>query len=165
MPSPFLRNREGLGFMEVVSELAQQAGVSIPTASQRNPDYRSSSERERYEAMYALTASWFQQNLHNGEAGKTARLYLKNRGILSSSLEEFGIGYAKQEWNELSIHLEKKGFRQDEVVRSGLVVSKDTPGSNRQQRYPYYDRFRDRIMFPIAKFPRSDRCLWGEKSR
>jgi DNA primase len=143
-------NREGLGFMEVVSELAQQAGVSIPKHHQGNPDYRSSSERERYEQMYAITASWFQQNLHTAEVGKEARLYLKNRGIDSPVIEEFGIGYAEHQWNGLSIHLEKKGFTQGEVVRSGLVVTKESTGQSRHQRYAYYDRFRDRIMFPIA---------------
>ena len=146
----FLMNREGFGFMEVVSELAQQAGVSIPKHNPRNPDYRSSSERERYEQMYAVTASRFQENLHRAEGGKEARLYLKNRGLDSSVLEEFGIGYAEHEWNGLSIHLEKNGFTQDEILRSGLVVTKEPTGQSRPQRYPYYDRFRDRIMFPIS---------------
>ena len=146
----FLMNREGLGFIEVVSELAQQAGVSIPKPTQGNPDYRSSSERERYEQMYAVAESWFQQNLRTAEVGKEARLYLKNRGVASSAIEEFGIGYAEHQWNGLSMHLGKMGFRQDEVVRSGLVVTKENPPPSPHQRYPYYDRFRDRIMFPIA---------------
>jgi len=146
----FLMNREGLGFMEAMSELAQQAGVSIPKQGKRNPDYRSSSERERYEQIYAVTASWFQQNLHTAEVGKEARLYLKSREIASSVIEDFGIGYAEHEWTGLSSHLEKNGFTQDEVVRSGLVVTKETTGQSRNQRSSYYDRFRDRIMFPIA---------------
>ena len=146
----FLMNREGLGFIEVVSELAQQAGVSIPKPNQGNPDYRSSSERERYEQMYAVAASWFQQNLHTAEVGNEARLYLKNRGVASPVIEEFGIGYAEHQWNGLSMHLEKMGFRQEEVVRSGLVVTKENPAPSRHQRYPYYDRFRDRIIFPIT---------------
>ena len=146
----FLMQREGLGFIEVVSELAQQAGVSIPKPNRGHPDYRSSSERERYEQMYAIAASWFQQNLHTAEVGKEARLYLKNRGLTLPVIEEFGIGYAEHQWNGLSTHLEKMGFRQDEVVRSGLVVTKENSAPSHHQRYPYYDRFRDRIMFPIA---------------
>ncbi len=146
----FLMNREGLGFLEVVSELAQQAGVSIPKPNQGNADYRSSSERERYEQMYAVAASWFQQNLNTAEVGNKARVYLKNRGIASPVIEEFGIGYAEDQWNGLSMHLEKRGFRQEEVVRSGLVITKENTAQSRHQRYPYYDRFRDRIIFPIT---------------
>jgi len=146
----FLMKREGLDFIEAVSELAHQTGVSIPKPSKGNPDYRSSSERERYEQMYAVTASWFQQNLQASDLGKEARQYLENRGIASSVLEEFEIGYAEYQWNGLSSHLEKKGFTPGEVLQSGLVVTKETTGSSPNQRFPYYDRFRDRIMFPIA---------------
>ena len=146
----FLMKREGLEFVEAVSELARQTGVSIPKLHRGNPDYRSSSERERYEQMYATAASWFQQNLQASDLGKPARQYLETRGMTSSVLEEFGIGYAEPHWNGLSTHLEKKGFTQGEILRSGLVVTKENSLPSRNQRFPYFDRFRDRIMFPIA---------------
>lgn len=146
----FLMKREGLEFIEAVNDLAQRAGVSIPRRAKGRQDYHSSTDRERYEQIYAVTASWFQQNLKTAELGREARHYLENRGIAFSAIEEFGIGYAEQNWNGLASHLDKKGFTQEEVVRSGLVVPKDGTGQTGHQRYPYYDRFRDRIMFPIT---------------
>ena len=145
----FLMKREGFEFIEAAGELAQQAGVSIPRQSRGNPDNRTSSERNRYEQMYEITARQYQQSLLDN-MGKDAREYLKNRGIAPSVIEEFGIGYAEANWNGLSSHLEKMGFTQEEVVQSGLVVSRENTGKNRNSRFPYYDRFRNRIMFPIA---------------
>lgn len=146
----FLMKREGMEFIEVVREFAQQAGVSIPDRSGGGQRVGSSSHRERYEQLHALTATWFQHQLRTSDSGKDARQYLESRGMASSTIEEFGLGYALPGWNGLSAHLEKKGFTQEEAVRSGLVVAKEGDRQSRSQRYPYYDRFRDRIMFPIA---------------
>ena len=146
----FLMKREGLEFVESVLELAQQTGVSIPKQRKGHSDSHSSSERERYENLYSTAASCFKQNLHRSAGGKEAQQYLVKRGISSSVLEEFGVGYAEPHWNGLSTYLAQKGFTQEDVLRSGLVVAKESAGPSHPQRFPYYDRFRDRIIFPIA---------------
>ena len=146
----FLMKREGMEFIEVVRDLAQQAGVTIPESRSGRGDGRSSSDRERYEQMHALTASWFQGHLQSSASGNTARQYVEGRGIAPSTMEEFGLGYALPGWNGLSNHLMEKGFTQKEVVESGLVVPKEHDGQSSGRKFPYYDRFRDRIMFPIA---------------
>ena len=146
----FIMKREGMEFIEVVRDLAQQAGVTIPESRSGSRDGRSSSDRERYEQMYALTASWFQHQLQTSESGNMARQYVEGRGMAISTVEEFGLGYALPGWNGLSHHLKEKGFTQKEVLESGLVVPKDHDGQSPGQKFPYYDRFRDRIMFPIA---------------
>ena len=137
-------------FIEVVRDLAQQAGVTIPESRSGRGDGRTSSDRERYEQMHAVTASWFQGNLQTSESGNTARQYIEGRGIAASMMEEFGLGYALPGWNGLSNHLREQGFSQKEVLESGLVVPKEHDGQSSGRRFPYYDRFRDRIMFPIA---------------
>ena len=146
----FMMKREGMEFIEVVRDLAQQAGITIPESRSGSRDGRSSSNRERYEQMYALTASWFQRHLQTSESGSAARQYVEERGVTSSTMEEFGLGYALPGWNGLSHHLKENGFTQKEVVESGLVVPKELDGQSPGQKFPYYDRFRDRIMFPIA---------------
>ena len=146
----FLMKREGMEFVEVVREFAQQAGVSIPERSKGGQDFCSSSDRERYEQIHAATTSWYQHHLRTSESAKHARQYLENRGMASSTIEEFGLGYAPPGWNGLSSHLEKKGFTKEEIIRSGLVVTKEADGKTQGLKYPYYDRFRDRIIFPIS---------------
>ena len=146
----FMMKREGMEFMEVVRDLAQQAGVTIPEPRSGSREGRSSSDRERYEQMHALTASWYQRHLRTSDAGSTAREYVEKRGIAASTVEEFGLGYALPGWNSLSSHLMEKGFTQKEILASGLVVQKEKDGKSSGQKFPYYDRFRDRIMFPIS---------------
>ena len=146
----FLMKREGMEFIEVVRDLAQQAGVTIPERRSGRGSGGTFSDRERYEQMHALAASWFQGHLQSSGSGNTARQYIEGRGIAASTIEEFGLGYALPGWNGLSNHLKEKGFTQKEVLESGLVVQKERDGQNSGRKFPYYDRFRDRIMFPIA---------------
>ena len=159
----FLMKREGMEFIEVVRDLAQQAGVTIPESRSGSRDGRSASDRERYEQMHALTASWFQGHLQSSVSGNTARQYIEGRGIAASTMEEFGIGYAPPGWNGLSHHLKEKGFTQKEVLASGLVVPKEHDGQSSGRKFPYYDRFRDRIMFPIAN-PRGKVIAFGGRT-
>ncbi|MCQ0990131.1 DNA primase [Jiella marina] len=136
----FLTELEGMSFPEAVERLAGEAGVAMP---ERDP---AAEEREarRGTLMDALTeaAAFFRQTLHETEGAK-ARAYLRDRGMDPRTQAAFGLGYAPNSRNRLKEHLTSKGIGKAEVEAAGLVVHGDDIAVS-------YDRFRDRIMFPIA---------------
>jgi DNA primase len=138
----FLMEAEGLSFPEAVERLAAEAGVPMP---ERDP------EAEKREAVRAslyevieLATKFFEESLQS-RAGAAARGYLQNRGLGPDLQRRFRIGYAKPDRNALKEHLAAKDIAQDQMIAAGLLVSgDDVPVS--------FDRFRERVIFPIADF-------------
>ncbi|MEX6506493.1 DNA primase [Jiella sp. M17.18] len=135
----FLTELEGLAFPEAVERLAGEAGLAMPD---RDP------EAERREAQRATildamreAAAFFQTMLHQPEGAK-ARAYLRDRGLDPRTQATFGLGYAPDSRNRLKEHLASRGIGKAEIEGAGLVVHGDGIAVS-------YDRFRDRIMFPI----------------
>ncbi|HLB83402.1 MAG TPA: DNA primase, partial [Steroidobacteraceae bacterium] len=132
----FVMEYDHLGFVEAVEELAARAGLEVPreggdTAPRPNEDLYVALER---------AALFFRQSL-SGEP--RAREYLAGRGLTSDSLTRFGIGYAPPGWSAL---LDRYGTTPEErqtLARAGLVIERTDGGTGQ------YDRFRDRVMFPI----------------
>lgn len=135
----FLAELDGLSFPEAVERLADQAGLPVPVMDRR--------QREREEQRASLfdvmeMAAQFLREALQGPEGAAARAYLRDRGVLPKTQIEFGIGYAPESRNALKNHLASQGVTKEQMEACGLVVSgPDIPVS--------YDRFRDRIMFPI----------------
>lgn len=141
----FLQKIEGLEFPEALKILADRAGVELQ-AFRANPEFNNLKTR-LYE-LHTLVVKFFQDNLFNSPAGKSAREYLVNiRKLDKDILDKFKIGYALDSWDAVSKFLRAKGFTDNEIKSSGLVVEKDKAGPDGKN---YYDRFRNRIMFPIA---------------
>ncbi len=136
----FLMLKENLNFYEAVHMLAQQAGVAIP--STESPARR---EKRRRQAgllqINSLAKDYFHHILQHHQAAATARQYLTGRGLTPEVLEHFQVGFALPDWNSLLGFLSKKDCQPQEAVEVGLV-SKSEAGR-------YYDRFRNRVMFPI----------------
>ena len=133
----FLMKKEGLSFSEAVRSLARKAGVDIPQrrdASCEKRDYL-------YQAN-SLAAGFFQACLAS-EEGRQAREYLNKRGIDRGSIEKFRIGYAPNRWDGLLTLAQSKGLSAETMLESGLAVA-------REGKKGYYDRFRNRLMFPIS---------------
>ena len=86
-------------------------------------------------------AQRFHEHLLHVTEGSVARGYLRQRGINDETIGRFQLGCARDEWQDLSDFLSKKGFGTSEQADAGLVIERDGGG--------YYDRFRDRVMFPI----------------
>ncbi len=129
----FLMAHDGLEFPGAVEELAHIAGLEVP----REAGLVSSERNDRvYEAL-AAAQHWFRHQLG---ASRTARDYLKTRGFDKATVDEFGIGYAPEQWQGLIDALGKDGFKATELEKAGLV----SRGEHR-----VVDKFRDRIMFPI----------------
>jgi len=137
----FVMEMEGLGFVEAVRLLAPKAGVTL-----RNISPETTSRRNRLLDIMALSVKYYHHLLTN-PVGEKPLNYLIRRGISLEIIEEWQIGYSPDAWDSLSSFLatrpvEGKKYSADEMVEAGLVIKKD--GANR-----YYDRFRDRLMFPV----------------
>lgn len=135
----FLTELDGLSFPEAVERLADEAGIPLPAIDPQ------AVEREKQRAslhdVMALAAQFFEQQLQL-QAGAAARAYLRDRGLSGEVQRTFGLGYAPSSRSALKEFLAGKGVEKAQIEACGLVVhGPDIPVS--------YDRFRDRIMFPI----------------
>jgi DNA primase len=137
----FLMKRAGLSFQDAVRELAARVGVDVP-------DPRLGREVEEphrilYEAV-AFADDFFRRNLQDGGADGKARQYLSQRGIPEAAIERFGLGYAPQGWRVLREEAHRLGIEDDVLLAAGLIKESD------RGEEPY-DRFRDRLIFPVAE--------------
>src|SRR5262245_35441735 len=136
----FLMKTEGLSFPEAVERLAEEAGVPMPKMSAR--DIEREDERERLYRIIELSAAFFEQALTTG-AGAEARRYLEKRGLARETIKAFRLGYSPNDKSALRNHLAAAGFKTEEMIASGMLIGgDDIPVA--------YDRFRHRVMFPIA---------------
>lgn len=140
----FLIEYSGLGFVEAVKDLAQGVGMTVPDNDDKIPPAQRAEHQAKSMALSdAMTraSDFFRQQLRSAPP---AVAYLKGRGLTGEVAAKFGLGYSPDEWDSL-----RKVFPDYEVpalVEAGLVIDKsDDDGAHRKR----YDRFRDRIMFPI----------------
>jgi DNA primase len=139
----FIEKMEGVDFKGAIKMLAEKAGVEIVYERGENSASKDRSERLR-EAM-AQAVSFFAAQLAAGEVGGgiAALEYAKKRGLTAETITSWQIGFSPDAWRSLLEHLQSKGFTQAELLLSGLIKEADgKPGT-------FYDRFRNRLMFPI----------------
>ncbi|WP_237681880.1 DNA primase, partial [Agrobacterium vitis] len=135
----FLTDLEGLNFPEAVERIADMAGIAMPKVDAR--DIERERERTSLQDVMEMATLFFQDQLQAAQGAK-ARAYLRERGLSGRTIETFRLGYAPESRNALKEHLAGKGVPKEQIEACGLVVhGPDIPVS--------YDRFRDRIMFPI----------------
>ncbi|HNV86159.1 MAG TPA: DNA primase [Candidatus Omnitrophota bacterium] len=134
----FLMKYENLTFPEALKQLADRAGVQLP---ERTSARQESSLAGKLFEIYEAAAQYYRRNLEDKTVGREARAYLESRGFDIGALGEFGVGYALPEWRGLYDFLSRKGFSEDLLLKSGLIVR--APQGN------LYDLFRKRVMFPI----------------
>ncbi len=129
---------ENLTFPEAAHYLASKAGVTIP---EKKAQTGVENIKDKIYRLNELAARYYTYLMHNSESGKKAYNYLLKRGIKQETIELFNLGYAPAGWTGFYDFALKKGASQDLMVKSGLV----SPGREKG----YYDRFRDRVIFPI----------------
>ena len=134
----FMMELEGLSYPDAVRSLAKRAGMEVPEDEQYQSRYK---QQERLWALHKEAARFFHTKLYAPE-GAEALKYAQGRGMPKSVLTTFGIGYAPDTWTSLVDALRKKGYTDQELRDSGLVTVSKKNGS-------LFDRFRDRLMFPI----------------
>jgi DNA primase len=133
----FLREMDGLEFMEAVERLAEMAGLAVPRTVPQDP----AASRQRKAALDILeeTTLFFEAALRRDD-GRDATRYLKQRGLDSAIVKTYRIGYSPR--MGLRAALKDKGFSDEDMLAAGVIRKSDRDGS-------LYDYFRDRVMFPI----------------
>ena len=134
----FMMELEGLSYPDAVRALAKRVGMEVPEDEQYQSRYR---QQERLWALHKEAARFFHSKLYAPE-GQAALEYAHGRGMPKSVLTTFGIGYAPDTWSSLVDAMRKKGYTDQELKDSGLVTVSKKNGN-------LFDRFRDRLMFPI----------------
>ena len=129
---------EGLSYPDAVRALAKRAGMEVPEDEQYQSRYR---QQERLWALHKEAARFYHSQLY-APVGVNALQYAAGRGMPKSILTKFGIGYAPDSWTALVDWLRTKGYTDQELRDSGLVTVSRKNGN-------LFDRFRDRLMFPI----------------
>jgi DNA primase len=138
----FLMKQEGLSFPEAARHLAKRYGVDIPEGPLSPEQRKRMSERESLLDLNRRAMDFFHHTLLNSAAGETGRSYLSKRGITQKTIDDFKLGFARDGWDYLLRFFSSKGIPAALLEKSGLILSrKDSSG--------YYDRFRNRIIFPI----------------
>ena len=135
----FLREAEGMNFIEAVELLASEAGLQMPERDPRQAER--ADRRSGLVEVMEQAARWFRLQLQTG-AAEAARAYLARRGLDDAACEQFGIGFAPDQRQGLFNALRGKGIDQALIIEAGLVAKPDDGGAP-------FDRFRGRITFPI----------------
>jgi len=139
----FIRETQGLSFFEAVKHLAEKAGISLPEPGNNGFENTDHSERERIRSINLQACQVFREQLKNPQQGQTARDYLQSRGFDQEALDSYEIGYAIPSWSALMTRLEKTTKTTPaQLDQAGLVKKKE-------DKDEYYDRFRNRIIFPL----------------
>jgi DNA primase len=136
----FFARINGLDFKQALIQLARETGVELDFGPMDPREKKDLEDRQIFLQMYVQSAEHFQRNLESSQA-ESARGYLFKREVSEEMLTGFGIGWSQPDWHGLEGFLRAKGYAREQAVACGLLVQ------NEQGRV--YDRFRDRIMFPI----------------
>ncbi len=140
----FVEQFEGLDFMGALKVLAVRAGVELTGFRRERSDGKDKESKEKLFELLDAATHYFQQNLVSNPA---ALAYLKKRGITIETMKSFQLGFAPEAWRNLHEHLAKAGFSDVDMEKVGLIkkaAAKNASGIS------IYDRFRSRIIFPLA---------------
>lgn len=136
-PVNFIMEIENLDYPDAVRFLAKRSGLEVP----EDHEYRSNYKRqERLRALCKDAARYFHEQLE-GPLGQPGRDYIVSRGLSRATVTRFGLGFAPDAWSNLLDTMTKKGYTKEELLEAGLILT--------SQKGHLYDRFRNRLMFPI----------------
>jgi DNA primase len=137
----FVMELEKMPFPEALRHLAAKAGVPLPTQQDSAQDLEKDRQRERMLALNELAGKLYHEKLLSAE-GQGARDYYKGRGFTKEMAVKFQIGFAPPGWDFLKNAAQKAGFSQEEMLAAGLIV-------HNEEKNTYYDKFRNRLIFPV----------------
>ncbi|MCB2292575.1 DNA primase [Clostridium algoriphilum] len=126
-------------FPEAARVLAERANISIDLHNDQN-----NAQQDMYKKMYKINVEAARYFYNNLRKDKKAEIYFSNRGITEGTMRKFGLGFSFDKWDGLLLYLKRKGYSELDLCNIGLIV-KSPKGS-------YYDRFRNRIMFPVFDY-------------
>jgi len=140
----FVRRIEGLELRDAIRICAERAGIELKTPSAKEKVKKE--ENERLLRANESAAIFFQSNLKKGATSSTAYQYASNRGLDDDAIDKWQIGYAPQNWSALTDHLTSRGFTTEDLIQAGLSIKSEKR---------IYDRFRNRLIFPIRDTQRN----------
>jgi DNA primase len=135
----FYQQIEGVEFPQALKDLAEKAGVELPKEKMFTPSIKKD-EKERMRECLQEALNFYHEKLKEHEPAKT---YVADRKLTDDLISKFGVGYAPDSFDATYTHLLKKGYSRTEILGAGLGIQKEL------QEERIYDRFRNRIMFPI----------------
>src|SRR5690606_8170374 len=138
----FLMDLEGYSFSEAAANLANKVNIDLSDFKQTVVRTDKNTDAEKMQEAHELLKKFYHHLLLNTKEGEHALDYLTNRGFTKEVIEKFEIGYALDSWDFATKFLQKRGFGLELMERAGLLVKKEDTGT-------FFDRFRNRIMFPI----------------
>lgn len=136
----FIMEIENLDFVDAVKFLAKRVNMQVPDDDNRSVEQRN--RRERVLALNKSAARFFHKTLMQSEEGAKALDYVQRRGLSRKTITRFGLGAAPDAWDALIRAMMEEGYSKSELLDAGLVVSA-------KEGARFYDRFRNRLMFPI----------------
>jgi DNA primase len=139
----FVQETEGLDFKGALELLAERYGIELQREAEDPRAAERRQRRERLLALLARTAAYYERYLWESTEAARAREYLEGRGLREESLREFRVGYAPSAWDSVLLASRRGGFSEAELYATGLAQRSQENGRP-------YDRFRARIMFPLA---------------
>lgn len=134
----FVQEHEGIEFAEALRMLAKRTGVVLQP---RDP--QAASEAGQIKDVLRWVTRYWQEVLRKSAEAEEARAYVQHRGLDDHTQDLFALGFAPSGWDATYVALRKKGFSDADILKSGLTIFNET-------RRTYFDRFRGRVMFPIA---------------
>ncbi|MDD5489139.1 MAG: DNA primase [Candidatus Moranbacteria bacterium] len=148
----FVMEMEGIEFREALEQLAQKAGIELKRFEKG--DREKESAKPKLYNILELAAKWYEKNLWEGKGQDKILKYLRGRGLTDETIKKFRLGYAPEGWRNMLEFLQKKNYKIEDIAKTGLLVEKDSENKIPDTRYKIpntnaYDRFRDRIMFPV----------------
>lgn len=136
----FVMKKEGIDFKEALHRLAERAGVELEELHPQTPQQKE--ENQRLRNLLEEAANFYRHNLVNTPEGAPALEYLtKKRNITLKTIENFELGYAPASWDASTNYFKNRNYSEEEILAAGLMTERETGGN--------YDKFRNRIMFPI----------------
>ena len=137
----FVMDHDNLDFIQAVEDLAKRAGMDVPREEGRSNKPRQPTDSPLYPLLTAA-ADYYRQALKSHPSRQAAVNYLKGRGLTGEIARDFGLGFAPPGWDNLFKHLGGDALQVKAMIDAGLLIENAETGKR-------YDRFRDRVMFPI----------------
>lgn len=135
----FVMRTEGIDFVEALKLLADRVGIVLPEEDNR-VDYALHEKKKKILEMNKAAARFFYHELTASENGKIGLMYFKERRLSPKTINSYGLGFAPDSFNALRVHMNELGYTDSELAEAGLVTERDGK---------VFDRFRNRVMFPI----------------
>lgn len=135
----FVMKTRNLTFPEAVEFLADRANIDIQFENKGN-----TSQKKSFQKLYKINVETARYFFNCLQKNKLAKKYLFNRGITEHTIRKFGLGYSPIGWDNVIKYLRTKGFTELDMLEAGLII--------KSQKGSYYDRFRNRIMFPVFDY-------------